>query len=138
MLADLKLDTKQRIGAMSKGTQEKVQLCLTMSRGAKLYLLDEPLGGVDPAAREYILQTILRNDSEDSTVLLSTHLIEEVSGFIGRAVLIRAGRIVGDVSAAQLEEEGRTLMRYIKETYHYQPDRVSRALSELTGEEEEP
>ena len=72
------------------------------------------------------------------TVLLSTHLIEEVSGFIGRAVLIRAGRIVGDVSAAQLEEEGRTLMRYIKETYHYQPDRVSRALSELTGEEEEP
>lgn len=70
MLADLHIEARDRIGSMSKGTQEKMQLCLTMSRAAKLYLLDEPLGGVDPAARDYILQTILRNYSEDAALVL--------------------------------------------------------------------
>ena len=69
-------------------------------------------------------------------MLLSTHLIEEVSGFIGRAVLIRKGKIVGDVSMSELEESGEDLMGYIKQTYHYHADRVSRALDEITGEEE--
>lgn len=78
MLADLHLNQHDRIGAMSKGTQEKMQLCLTMSRAAKLYLLDEPLGGVDPAAREYILNTILHNYSEDAALVLSTHLIGDI------------------------------------------------------------
>ena len=107
-------------------------------QGADYILMDEPFAGNDVFNREDFYKVLLGILEPRETVLLSTHLIEEVSGFIGRAVLIRAGRIVGDVSAAQLEEEGRTLMRYIKETYHYQPDRVSRALSELTGEEEEP
>ena len=68
------------------------------------------------------------------TVLLSTHLIEEVSEFIGRAVLIRRGKIVGDVTTMELEEEGKTLMGYIKETYNYRADRVSKALDEISGE----
>ena len=72
------------------------------------------------------------------TVLLSTHLIEEVAGFIGRAVLLRQGRIVGDASLSDLEEQGISLMDYVKETYHYRRDRVSQALQDLTGEEDAP
>ncbi|WP_294496497.1 ABC transporter ATP-binding protein [uncultured Gemmiger sp.] len=118
MLADLKLDTKQRIGAMSKGTQEKVQLCLTMSRGAKLYLLDEPLGGVDPAAREYILQTILRNYSEDSTVLLSTHLVGDIEKALDEVVFLRQGRLMGHQAVDALREEhGMSVDAYFREVF---------------------
>ena len=74
LLADLHIDGRDKIDSMSKGTREKMQLCLTMSRAARLYLLDEPLGGVDPAARDYILSTILHNYSEDAALMLSTHL----------------------------------------------------------------
>ena len=118
MLSDLKLDTKQRIGAMSKGTQEKVQLCLTMSRGAKLYLLDEPLGGVDPAAREYILQTILRNYSEDSTVLLSTHLVGDIEKALDEVVFLREGRLMGHQAVDALrEEQGMSVDEYFREVF---------------------
>lgn len=78
MLADLHIGGRDKIDSMSKGTQEKMQLCLTMSRAAKLYLLDEPLGGVDPAARDYILSTIMHNYSEDAALMLSTHLIGDI------------------------------------------------------------
>lgn len=122
----------------STGQKNQFEVILALCQGADYILMDEPFAGNDVFNREDFYKVLLGILEPRETVLLSTHLIEEVSGFIGRAVLIRAGRIVGDVSAAQLEEEGRTLMRYIKETYHYQPDRVSRALSELTGEEEEP
>ena len=84
MLLDLNLDDGQRIGAMSKGMREKMQLCLVMARAARLYLLDEPLGGVDPAARDYILNTILRNYSENASVVLSTHLIGDIEARAGR------------------------------------------------------
>ena len=73
--------------------------------------------------------------NENETVILSTHLIEEVSDFIGRAILIREGEIIGDKKADELENEGKTLMSYIKETYHYRPDRVGKALSDIMGEE---
>ena len=122
----------------STGQKNQFEVILALCQGADYILMDEPFAGNDVFNREDFYKVLLGILEPRETVLLSTHLIEEVSGFIGRAVLIRAGRIVGDVSAAQLEEEGRTLMRYIKETYHYQPERVSRALSELTGEEEEP
>ena len=122
----------------STGQKNQFEVILALCQGADYILMDEPFAGNDVFNREDFYKVLLGILEPRETVLLSTHLIEEVSGFIGRAVLIRAGRIVGDVSAAQLEEEGRTLMRYINETYHYQPDRVSRALSELTGEEEEP
>ena len=121
----------------STGQKNQFEVILALCQGADYILMDEPFAGNDVFNREDFYKVLLGILEPRETVLLSTHLIEEVSGFIGRAVLIRAGRIVGDVSAAQLEEEGRTLMRYIKETYHYQPDRVSRALNELTGEEEE-
>lgn len=78
MLADLNISEKSRMKTLSKGNKEKVQLILVMSRNARLYLLDEPIGGVDPAAREYILQTILTNYSEDASVIISTHLIADV------------------------------------------------------------
>ena len=122
----------------STGQKNQFEVILALCQGADYILMDEPFAGNDVFNREDFYKVLLGILEPRETVLLSTHLIAEVSGFLGRAVLIRAGRIVGDVSAAQLEEEGRTLMRYIKETYHYQPDRVSRALSELTGEEEEP
>ena len=122
----------------STGQKNQFEVILALCQGADYILMDEPFAGNDVFNREDFYKVLLGILEPRETVLLSTHLIEEVSGFIGGGVLIRAGRIVGDVSAAQLEEERRTLMRYIKETYHYQPDRVSRALSELTGEEEEP
>ena len=78
LLQDLKLDVNQKLSKMSKGMQEKVQLVLVMSRKAKLYILDEPLGGVDPATRDYILDTILNNFSDDASIIISTHLISDI------------------------------------------------------------
>ena len=93
MLARLGLDRKQKLSQMSKGTKEKVQLILAMSRAAKLYLLDEPIGGVDPAARDYILSTILNNYSRDATVILSTHLIGDIEPILDEAVFLKDGRV---------------------------------------------
>ena len=88
MLADLHIGGRDKIDSMSKGTQEKMQLCLTMSRAARLYLLDEPLGGVDPAARDYILSTILHNYSEDAALMLSTHLIGDIEKVLDEVILL--------------------------------------------------
>ena len=93
MLLDLKLDDGQRIGAMSKGMQEKMQLCLVMARAARLYLLDEPLGGVDPAARDFILDVILSGFDRRSTIILSTHLIYDIERVLDDAVIISQGGI---------------------------------------------
>ena len=118
MLRDLKLEPKQRISAMSKGTQEKMQLCLTMSRAAKLYLLDEPLGGVDPAAREYILNTILRNYSEDAAVVISTHLIEDIETALDEVLLLREGSLLAHQNVDALREEsGKSLDEYFREVF---------------------
>lgn len=118
MLADLKLNPSQRIGAMSKGTQEKLQLCLVMSRSARLYLLDEPLGGVDPAAREYILSTILRNYSENATLVLSTHLIGDIEKVLDEVVLLKEGRVLLQDSVDHLrEEQGMSVDAYFKEVF---------------------
>lgn len=94
MLTHLGIEEKQRIRQMSKGTREKVQLILVMSRAAKLYLLDEPIGGVDPATRDYILRTIITNYEPDSTVLISTHLIADVEQVLDAVIFIDHGRIV--------------------------------------------
>lgn len=82
MLKDLNIDQNARLKNLSKGTKEKVQLILVMSRDAKLYILDEPIGGVDPAARDYILHTILNNYNEEATILLSTHLIHDIESIL--------------------------------------------------------
>lgn len=119
MLADLKLDPRQRIGTMSKGTQEKMELCLTMSRTAKLYLLDEPLGGVDPAAREYILNTILRNYNEDAAVIISTHLVEDVERMLDEVLILKEGQLLTHRAVDELREEsGMSLDQYFRTVFH--------------------
>ena len=93
MLDTLEIDINSRFSALSKGTKEKVQLVLVMSRDADLYILDEPIGGVDPAARDYILQTILTNYNENATVLISTHLISDIENVLDRVVFLRNGQL---------------------------------------------
>ena len=94
LLKDLGLDTIQKLSKMSKGMQEKVQLVLVMSRKAKLYILDEPLGGVDPATRDYILDTILKNFSEDASIIISTHLITDIERILDEVIFIDKGEII--------------------------------------------
>ena len=94
MLEKLNIDSNARIKTLSKGTKEKVQLILVMSRRAKLYCLDEPIAGVDPAARDYILSTIINNYEPDSTILISTHLISDVENILDEVVFIKNGHIV--------------------------------------------
>ena len=102
LLSDLSLDPTMKLSKMSKGMQEKVQLVLVMSRSADLYILDEPLGGVDPATREYILDTILSNFSEGATVLLSTHLISDIERILDEVIFINDGEIVLHENADEL------------------------------------
>lgn len=94
MLDNLKIPRSFKLKNLSKGTKEKVQLILVMSRRAKLYLLDEPIGGVDPASREYILRTIISNYSEDSTIIISTHLISDVETVLDDVVFLKNGEVV--------------------------------------------
>lgn len=94
MLKRLGVDPAQRLKTMSKGTKEKVQLILVMSREAQLYLLDEPIGGVDPAARDYILDTIIGNYNENATIIISTHLISDVEKVLDEVIFINKGSIV--------------------------------------------
>ncbi len=93
MLNRLQIDPEQKLKTLSKGNREKVILILTMSRSADLYLLDEPIGGVDPAARDYILQTILTNYNESGTILISTHLISDVERILDEAVFLKNGTV---------------------------------------------
>ena len=93
MLRRLGIDENERLGAMSKGTKEKVQLIMVMSRDAQLYCLDEPIGGVDPAARDYILQTIITNYNEHASVLISTHLIADIENVLDDVIFIQNGHI---------------------------------------------
>ena len=104
MCRALGLDKKQVIRTLSKGTREKMQLMLVMSRAAKLYLLDEPIAGVDPAAREFIMRTILTNYSEDGTVLISTHLILDVEQVLDEAVFLRQGEVILHESVDNIRE----------------------------------
>jgi len=94
LLQDLDLDTTQKISKMSKGMQEKLQLVLVMSRKADLYILDEPLGGVDPATRDYILDTILTNFNEGASVIISTHLIADIERILDEVIFIDKGKII--------------------------------------------
>ena len=131
------LPMNKPIRTFSTGQKNQFEVILALCQGADYILMDEPFAGNDVFNREDFYKVLLGILTPGETVLLSTHLIEEVSDFIGRAVLIRRGRIVGDVSADQLEEEGRDLMGYIKETYRYRADRVSRALNTLGADGEE-
>ena len=116
----------------STGQQNQFEVILALCQGADYILMDEPFAGNDVFNREDFYKVLLGILEPTETVLLSTHLLEEVERFIGRAVLLRQGKIVGDASMSDLEESGKDLMTYVKETYHYRPDRVSKALSDLT------
>ena len=116
----------------STGQKNQFEVILALCQGADYILMDEPFAGNDVFNREDFYKVLLGILEPTETVLLSTHLLEEVERFIGRAVLLRQGKIVGDASMSDLEESGKDLMTYVKETYHYRPDRVSKALSDLT------
>ena len=105
MIAHLGLDMKQRIRQMSKGTREKVQLITVMSRKARLYLLDEPIGGVDPATRDYILNTIIGNYNPEASIVISTHLIADVEKILDDVIFIDRGCVVLSSAVDSIREE---------------------------------
>ena len=118
MLEELGIDPKQKIKQMSKGTREKVQLILVMSRKAELYLLDEPIGGVDPATRDYILETIIRNFNPTASVVISTHLIADVEQVLDDVIFINHGQIVLRSSVDDIrEQQGKSVDAYFREVF---------------------
>lgn len=118
MLKDLNIDQNARLKNLSKGTKEKVQLILVMSRDAKLYILDEPIGGVDPAARDYILHTILNNYNEEATILLSTHLIHDIESILDQVIFILQGQLVLNASVDEIRmEQGKSVDSLFREVF---------------------
>ena len=118
MLNALNIDLNMPLKKMSKGTKEKVQLILTMSRHAKLYLLDEPIAGVDPAARDFILRTIISNYDENATVLISTHLIADVENVLDEAIFLKEGKVVLHQNVDELRDStGKSVDEYFREVF---------------------
>ena len=123
MLSALGISPEAKFRSLSKGNQEKVQLVLVMSRRAKLYLLDEPIGGVDPAARDYILNTIITNYDPDATVLISTHLIADVERVLDEFLFLHEGKIVRSGNADEVREEtGKSLDGLFREVFQCLPN----------------
>ena len=122
MLKDLKIGPGQRLKVLSKGTKEKVQLVLVMARKAQLYLLDEPIAGVDPAARDFILRTILTNYNEEGTVLISTHLIADIEKVLDEVILLKEGSLMLHESVDQIREErGKSVDALFREIFRAAP-----------------
>ena len=119
----------------STGQKNQFEVILGLSQGADYILMDEPFAGNDIFNREDFYKVLLGILEPEETILLSTHLLEEVSAFIGRAILLHKGKVVADQSMLDLEEEGKDLMTFVKEAYRYKADRVLKALDKLTGEE---
>lgn len=119
MVSRFGLDMKQRVKTMSKGQQEKLRLLLVICRNAELYILDEPLGGVDPAARAKILELIMDNHAENSTVLISTHLISDVEYIFDRVLMISEGHLIVNSHVNEIRENGKTVEKVFKEVFSY-------------------
>ena len=118
MFQRLGINSRDRLKTMSKGTKEKVQLILVMSRNADLYLLDEPIGGVDPAARDYILNTILTNYNSSSTIILSTHLIADIEQILDDVIFIQQGNVVLSSSVDEIREgQGKSVDTLFREVF---------------------
>ncbi|MBR3769189.1 MAG: ABC transporter ATP-binding protein [Lachnospiraceae bacterium] len=118
MLADLQINPGDRLKTMSKGTKEKVQLILVMSRKADLYVLDEPIAGVDPAARDYILRTILGNYDSSASILISTHLISDIENILDQVIFIKNGEICLDKSVDDIRmEENKSVDALFREVF---------------------
>lgn len=118
MIKNLDINENEKLKSMSKGTKEKVQLILVMSRNTKLYILDEPIGGVDPAARSYILKTIVKNYNEGSTILIATHLINEIENICDEVIFISKGKVIliGNVDEIR-EEKGMSIDAIFREEF---------------------
>ncbi|MBR5001107.1 MAG: ABC transporter ATP-binding protein [Firmicutes bacterium] len=119
----------------SVGQKNQFEVILALSQGADYILMDEPFAGNDVFNREDFYKVLLGILEPNETIILSTHLLEEVESFIGRAILLRKGSLAGDVTTEELEESGKSLMDYVKQTYNYETDRVIKALSKMTDEE---
>lgn len=118
MLESLQIAPQRRMQTLSKGTKEKVQLILVMSRRADLYVLDEPIAGVDPAARDYILRTIITNYNPESTVLISTHLISDVEQVLDEVIFLRNGQVMLYTSVDHIREQhGKSVDAYFREVF---------------------
>ncbi len=120
MISELGINPKQRVRTLSKGTKEKLALILTLSRNAQLFLLDEPIAGVDPAAREYVLQTILAHKNENATMIISTHLISEIEQYFDYVLFLKQGEIVlaGDAEEVR-QREGKTIDELFREVFRW-------------------
>lgn len=125
------LPTTRHIGAFSVGQQNQFEVICALSQGADYIIMDEPFAGNDVFNREDFYKVLLGILEPQETVILSTHLLEEVSQFIGRAVLMHKGQVIQDVSIEQLQEQGMTLMQFVKKSFSYKSDRVRRALEDL-------
>ena len=118
MIENLHLDPTKKIRTLSKGNREKVQLVLVMSRKADLYVLDEPIGGVDPASRDYIIHTIINNYNTNATVLISTHLISEIESILDHVIMIQNGQLVLDSSVDAIRtEKGQSVDELFREVF---------------------
>lgn len=118
MLESLDIQKKDKLKELSKGTREKVGLILVMSRKAQLYVLDEPIAGVDPAARDYILRTIIQNYDEDVTIILSTHLISDIENILDEVIFMKEGEILFESTVEELrEKQGKSLDAYFREVF---------------------
>lgn len=123
MLKSLDISPDSKLKTLSKGTKEKVQLILVMSRQADLYILDEPIAGVDPAARDYILKTIITNYDENASILLSTHLITDIENVLDEVIFIRYGQLVLQSTVEEIrEEKGKSIDAYFREVFACYPN----------------
>ncbi len=130
------LPLNKRIKTFSAGQKNQFEVIMALCQGADYILMDEPFAGNDIFNREDFYKVLLGILEENETVFLSTHLIEEVSGFVSRAVLLKEGELIGDVKADELDDKGVSLTDYIKEKYHYEYDRVGKAIERLAEGEE--
>ncbi|MBQ8504312.1 MAG: ABC transporter ATP-binding protein [Clostridia bacterium] len=119
MVRDFRLDPKQKLKTMSKGQQEKLCLILVMCRQAKLYVLDEPLGGLDPASRSAILDLIMTNYAKNASVLISTHLINDVEKIFNRVLMISEGKLIVNSHVDEIREKGKSVEEVFKEVFTY-------------------
>ena len=120
MLRSLNIDSQARLKTLSKGTLEKVQLILVMARRAKLYVLDEPIAGVDPAARDYVISTIINNYNPNATVLISTHLIADIEQVLDEALFIHQGRVILQKTVDEIREEnGKSVDELFREVFRW-------------------
>ncbi len=118
MLKKLDIDPKARVKTLSKGTREKIQLILVMSRRAKLYILDEPIAGVDPAARDYIIRTIIGNYDPEAAVLICTHLISDIENILDDVIFLKYGRIVLKAGCDEIRQKvGKSVDQYFREVF---------------------